>query len=47
MECFVYIIGSKSEIREENLAGFRTYVGWTINLNDRLKAGSSIIGELS
>ena len=47
MECFVYIIGSKSEIREENLAGFRTYVGWTINLNDRLKAHNSGKGAKS
>ena len=30
MECFVYIVGSSGK------DGYRTYVGWTINLDRRL-----------
>ncbi len=47
MECFVYVIGSESEIQEGNLGKFRTYVGWTTNLNDRLKAHNSGKGAKS
>ena len=32
MVCYVYILGSMGK------GGFRTYVGWTMNLEQRLKA---------
>ena len=38
MNCFVYIIGSESDSRVGNFRIFQTYVGWTTDLNNRLKA---------
>tara|TARA_B110000438_G_C15361775_1_gene456644 strand:+ start:137 stop:421 length:285 start_codon:yes stop_codon:yes gene_type:complete len=44
---FVYIIGSKSKKKFGNHGGFYTYVGWTNDLENRLKAHNSGIGAKS
>jgi putative endonuclease len=41
MSCFVYILGS------EGKGGYRTYVGWTTDLNRRLGEHNSGIGARS
>jgi putative endonuclease len=47
MICFVYIIGSKTKIKFGNFGSFRTYVGWTNDLDNRLKAHNAGIGAKS
>ena len=47
MPCFVYIIGSESKNRLSNFNGFRTYVGWSIDLEKRLKSHNSGVGAKS
>jgi putative endonuclease len=41
MACFVYILGS------EGKGGYRTYVGWTTDLDKRLKAHNAGTGARS
>ncbi len=41
MACFVYVLGS------EGKGGYRTYVGWTTDLNRRLGAHNSGTGARS
>jgi len=41
MPCFVYVFGS------EGKGGYRTYVGWTTDLNRRLRGHNSGIGARS
>ena len=41
MSCYVYVLGS------ERQAGYRTYVGWTINLDRRLKRHNDGVGAKS
>ena len=38
MACYVYVLGSALR------AGYRTYVGWTINLDQRLKRHNDGVG---
>ena len=47
MVCFVYILASEGEAQDGNLGAFRTYVGWTTDLNNRLKAHNSGKGAKS
>ncbi len=41
MDCYVYVLGS------ERHTGYRTYVGWTINLDQRLKRHNDGVGAKS
>jgi putative endonuclease len=41
MTCYVYVLGSA------NLSGYRTYIGWTMNLDQRLKRHNDGVGAKS
>ena len=41
MACYVYVLGSALR------TGYRTYVGWTINLDQRLKRHNDGVGAKS
>ena len=45
MTCFVYVIGSASDV--ENGGSYRTYVGWTTNLDQRLAVHNTGAGAKS
>jgi len=47
MPCFVYIIGSESKNWIKNSGRFRTYVGWSTDLEKRLKSHNSGVGAKS
>ncbi|HAT36558.1 MAG TPA: excinuclease ABC subunit C [Rhodospirillaceae bacterium] len=47
MSCFVYVIGAKELQEKAGGLRFRTYVGWTTNLDARLAAHNAGTGARS
>ena len=45
MTCFVYVIGSATDVAAGG--AYRTYVGWTVDLDRRLKAHNTGAGARS